>query len=80
MQQIASGKPDFGTCTAVEADLEGRGIKDAVKCGEQSESGHDIMADNSNTIAGWVLAAGIVALGTSIVFGKVFHSEVPVEG
>lgn len=38
------------------------------------------MADNSNTIAGWVLAAGIVALGTSIVFGKVFHSEVPVEG
>jgi cytochrome c len=38
------------------------------------------MADNSNTIAGWVLAAGIVALGTSIVFGKVFHSEVPGEG
>ena len=38
------------------------------------------MADNSNTIAGWVLAAGIVALGTSIVFGKMFHSEVPVEG
>jgi cytochrome c len=38
------------------------------------------MADNSNTIAGWVLAAGIVALGSSIVFGKVFHSEVPGEG
>lgn len=38
------------------------------------------MADNSNTIAGWVLAAGIVALGASIVFGKVFHSEVPGEG
>jgi cytochrome c len=38
------------------------------------------MADNSNTIAGWVLAAGIVALGGSILFGKVFHSEVPVEG
>ena len=38
------------------------------------------MADNSNTIAGWVLAAGIVALGTSIVFGKMFHSEVPGEG
>ena len=38
------------------------------------------MADNSNTIAGWVLAAGIVALGSSIVFGKMFHSEVPAEG
>ena len=38
------------------------------------------MADNSNTIAGWVLAAGIVALGSSIVFGKIFHSEVPAEG
>ena len=38
------------------------------------------MADNSNTTAGWVLAAGIVALGTSIVFGKMFHSEVPGEG
>ncbi len=38
------------------------------------------MADNSNTIAGWVLAAGIVALGSSIVFGKMFHSEVPGEG
>ena len=38
------------------------------------------MADNSNTIAGWVLAAGIVALGSSIVFGKMFHSEVPHEG
>jgi cytochrome c len=38
------------------------------------------MADNSNTIAGWVLAAGIVALGSSIVFGKIFHSEVPGEG
>jgi cytochrome c len=38
------------------------------------------MADNSNTIAGWVLAAGIVALGSSIVFGKMFHSDVPGEG
>jgi cytochrome c len=38
------------------------------------------MADNNNTIAGWVLAAGIVALGSSILFGKVFHSEVPAEG
>jgi cytochrome c len=35
------------------------------------------MADNNNTIAGWVLAAGIVALGGSILFGKVFHSGEP---
>jgi cytochrome c len=38
------------------------------------------MIDRSNTIAGWVLAAGIVALGGSILFGKMFHSEVPAEG
>lgn len=35
------------------------------------------MADNSNTIAGWVLGAGIVALGLSIVTGGLFHAEVP---
>lgn len=35
------------------------------------------MVDRNNTIAGWVLAAGIVALGSSIVFGKLFHSEAP---
>ena len=35
------------------------------------------MIDRNNTIAGWVLAAGIVALGSSILFGKVFHSEAP---
>ncbi len=35
------------------------------------------MDNRSNIIAGWVLGAGIVALGTSIVFGKVFHGEVP---
>jgi cytochrome c len=38
------------------------------------------MIDRNNTIAGWVLGAGIVALGSSILFGKVFHSEVPAEG
>ncbi|MCC6479619.1 cytochrome c family protein [Sphingorhabdus sp.] len=38
------------------------------------------MADRNNTIAGWALAAGIVALGSSIVFGKLFHGEVPGEG
>jgi len=38
------------------------------------------MADRNNTIAGWALAAGIVALGSSIVFGKIFHGEVPGEG
>jgi cytochrome c len=35
------------------------------------------MVDRNNTIAGWVLAAGIVALGGSIVFGKIFHSAEP---
>ncbi len=35
------------------------------------------MNDRNNTIAGWVLFAGIVALGSSIVAGQVFHSERP---
>ena len=35
------------------------------------------MDDRSNTIAGWVLFAGIIALGSSIVAGEVFHSERP---
>ena len=35
------------------------------------------MDDRANTLAGWVLAAGIVALGTSIVAGEYFHSERP---
>jgi cytochrome c len=35
------------------------------------------MDDRANTIAGWVLGAGIVALGTSIVTGEMFHSERP---
>jgi cytochrome c len=30
-----------------------------------------------NTIAGWALAGGIVALGSSIVMGEVFHAERP---
>jgi len=30
-----------------------------------------------NTIAGWVLAGGIVALGASIVTGEMFHGERP---
>lgn len=38
------------------------------------------MADRNNTIAGWALAAGIVVLGSSIVFGKIFHGAVPGEG
>ena len=37
------------------------------------------MTDKFNTIAGWVLAAGIVALGASIVTGETFHSERPEE-
>src|SRR5690349_1316982 len=35
------------------------------------------MDDRFNTIAGWILFAGIVALGSSIVAGEIFHSERP---
>ena len=35
------------------------------------------MDDRFNTIAGWVLFAGIVALGASIVTGETFHGERP---
>ncbi len=35
------------------------------------------MNDRNNTIAGWVLFAGIIALGASIVTGEVFHAERP---
>ena len=35
------------------------------------------MDDRTNTIAGWVLGAGIVALGASIVTGEMFHQERP---
>jgi len=37
------------------------------------------MDDRFNTIAGWVLFAGIVALGSSIVAGELFHTERPEE-
>ncbi|MFP5329205.1 MAG: c-type cytochrome [Alphaproteobacteria bacterium] len=35
------------------------------------------MDDRFNTIAGWVLFAGIIALGSSVVAGEAFHSERP---
>jgi cytochrome c len=35
------------------------------------------MDDRSNTIAGWVLGAGIVALGATIITGEMFHAERP---
>jgi cytochrome c len=35
------------------------------------------MDDRKNTIAGWVLAAGIAALGLTIVTGEYFHAERP---
>ncbi|MDQ3075127.1 MAG: cytochrome c family protein [Pseudomonadota bacterium] len=35
------------------------------------------MQDHKNTIAGWVLFAGIIVLGASIVTGEVFHSGRP---
>jgi cytochrome c len=37
------------------------------------------MDDRFNTIAGWALFAGIIALGSSIVAGEVFHQERPEE-
>lgn len=35
------------------------------------------MDDRGNTIAGWALAGGILALGLSIASGMIFHSEHP---
>jgi cytochrome c len=35
------------------------------------------MNDRNNTIAGWILGAGIVALGAGIVSGEYFHAERP---
>lgn len=35
------------------------------------------MADRFNTVAGWTLFAGIIALGGAIVSAKVFHEERP---
>lgn len=35
------------------------------------------MDDRFNTVAGWVLAGGVAALGLSIVSGMAFHSEAP---
>jgi cytochrome c len=35
------------------------------------------MDNRSNTIAGWVLGAGIVALGATIITGEIFHQERP---
>lgn len=35
------------------------------------------MDDRKNTIAGWVLAGGIAALGLSILSGKYFHADNP---
>jgi cytochrome c len=37
------------------------------------------MDDRFNTIAGWTLFAGIIALGGSIVAGETFHTERPEE-
>ncbi|WP_435418600.1 cytochrome c family protein [Parerythrobacter aurantius] len=35
------------------------------------------MTDNRNTIFGWILFAGIMALGLSILSGKYFHADKP---
>lgn len=69
-------------CAREVAALEGRGNQPGPLIpGPISENqGKSHMADRNNTIAGWVLAAGIVALGGSILFGKVIHGDVPGEG
>ncbi len=38
------------------------------------------MSDTTNTIAGWTLFAGIIALGSTILVGEYFHDEVPEKG
>lgn len=38
------------------------------------------MNDDNNTIAGWVLGAGIAALGFTILSGTIFHAETPEAG
>jgi cytochrome c len=38
------------------------------------------MDDRNNTIAGWVLAGGIAALGLTIASGMYFHGETPEPG
>ena len=35
------------------------------------------MQDRNNTLIGWILGGGVVALGLSIGFGSVFHTENP---
>ena len=35
------------------------------------------MQDRNTTLFGWILGGGIVALGLSIGFGNVFHTENP---
>lgn len=35
------------------------------------------MQDHNNTIAGWVLFAGIIALGATVVSGEIFHAGRP---
>lgn len=35
------------------------------------------MTDNRNTIFGWILFSGIIALGLSILSGKYFHADKP---
>jgi cytochrome c len=38
------------------------------------------MDDRNNTIAGWILFAGIVSLGAWVVTGDIFRSEAPEKG
>jgi len=35
------------------------------------------MGDRTNTIFGWILFAGVIGLGLSIISGKIFHADSP---
>jgi cytochrome c len=56
--------------------IDPKGRRTSIRLGSRENQGK-FMDDRFNTIAGWVLFAGIVALGSSIVAGEYFHSERP---
>jgi cytochrome c len=61
------------------SDIKGTGIEGATYCAATHvvfvKGASDAMDDRFNTIAGWTLFAGIVALGSAIVSNKVFMEE-----
>jgi cytochrome c len=59
-----------------KATLARKGPRKSIISRPRDNQGN-FMDDRFNTIAGWVLFAGIVALGSSIVAGEMFKSERP---